>query len=165
MALGRVFAVWEATEVLDIRPPQPHIEGHVISHTSHHTVTPEQMWVVAVASLHRRQTSKIFRTLIHQVAWNLVRHRYSEAGAEPLQDKAKEWPDLQFTIEEKLNQSSLTLKPGWIWIDLILRLLAERAFGGSRSDAFDGVPIALYLATHSTAHDGKVGRKRAVVVD
>ncbi|KAK0255421.1 hypothetical protein LTR35_018303, partial [Friedmanniomyces endolithicus] len=71
MPLERVLAVWEATEVLDIRPPQPHIEGHVIGHTNHHTFKSEQMWVVAVASLHRRQTSKIFCTLIHQVAWNL----------------------------------------------------------------------------------------------
>ncbi|KAK1074976.1 hypothetical protein LTR12_006305 [Friedmanniomyces endolithicus] len=102
MPLERVLAVWEATEVLDVRPAQPHIEGHVIGYISHHAVTPEQMWVVAVASLQRRQSSKIFRTLIHQVAWNLVHQRYSEDGAQALQDKAKEWPDLHFTIDKKV---------------------------------------------------------------
>jgi len=102
MQLERVLAVWEATEVLDVQPPQPHIEGHVIGYISHHAITPEQMWVVAVASLRRRQSSKIFRTLIHQVAWNLVHQRYSEDEAQAMQDKAKEWPDLHFTIDKKV---------------------------------------------------------------
>ncbi|KAK0312344.1 hypothetical protein LTR82_013976 [Friedmanniomyces endolithicus] len=104
MPLERVLAVWEATEVLGIRPAQPHIEGHVIGYISHYAITPEQMWVVAVASLHRRQSSKIFRTLIHQVAWNLVHQRYSEDGAQALQDKAREWPDLHFTIDKKVTE-------------------------------------------------------------
>ncbi|KAK0296944.1 hypothetical protein LTR54_004762 [Friedmanniomyces endolithicus] len=90
------------TRDLHIKPPQPHIEGHVIGYISHHAITPEQMWVVAVASLRRRQSSKIFRTLIHQVAWNLVHQRYSEDEAKAMQDKAKEWPDLNFTIDKKV---------------------------------------------------------------
>ncbi|TKA82540.1 hypothetical protein B0A55_02278 [Friedmanniomyces simplex] len=84
MPLDRAVAVFEATEVLGIRP--------------------EEMWVVTIASLHRRQTSKIFRTLVHQVAWNLVHQRYSEDEAQALQDRAKEWPDLHFTVDKKVTE-------------------------------------------------------------
>lgn len=104
MSLQRAVAVFEATDVLDVRPAQPHIEGNIIGYISHYVVTPDEMMAVARASVHRRDTSRIFGTLIQQVAWNLVHGRYTEDQATALQNQALEWTDFHHTIDNRMRE-------------------------------------------------------------
>ncbi|KAK3070505.1 hypothetical protein LTR53_010352 [Teratosphaeriaceae sp. CCFEE 6253] len=104
MPLARAVAVYMAIEVLQVEPTQPHIEGHVLGYISHNNVTPDELMAVGIASYRRQSTSKMYRTLIQQVAWGLVHARYTEQEAGALQVKARQWVEFHDELHAKVME-------------------------------------------------------------
>ncbi|KAK5675259.1 hypothetical protein LTS10_012020 [Elasticomyces elasticus] len=104
MPLAKAVAVFEAVEVLKVRPAQTHIEGHVVGYISHDKVTPDEMMAVARASFPYRDTSKIFNTLVQQIAWSLVHHKYDEVEANFLHNRSREWSEFCLTVTNRMKE-------------------------------------------------------------
>ncbi|KAK4896476.1 hypothetical protein LTR27_005692 [Elasticomyces elasticus] len=102
MPLVRAAAVFEAVEVLKVRPAQSHIEGHVVGYISHDKVTPDEMMAVTRASYPYRNTIKIFNTLVQQVAWGLVHGKYDEVEANFLHNRSREFSEFCRAVTNRM---------------------------------------------------------------
>lgn len=98
----KAVAIYEAAEVLQLRPPQPHIEGHIIGYVSHAVVKPAEMIAVQRCFEGRQQTSKTWRVLVHQVAWNILHGKYEETEAIELKITASQYPSLVAAIDHRI---------------------------------------------------------------
>ncbi|EMC90872.1 hypothetical protein BAUCODRAFT_571457 [Baudoinia panamericana UAMH 10762] len=101
LPLVRVVAIYQAVELLRIRPVQPHIEGHITGHVSHNLVTPEEMIAVHRVFESRRETSKVWRTMVHQLGWYIANDRVSDEDRDALEKAAQALPSLHGEILSK----------------------------------------------------------------
>lgn len=124
LGLPRAVAIYEAAELLQLQPHQPQIEGHIVGYISHNLVTPEEMIAVHRIFESRQNTSKTWRVLIHQIAWNLVHSRYTGQQADELVEACKvQYPDLYQAIDHKIVHD---LKPKKDHRDAVLEWEKQR---------------------------------------
>ncbi|KAK5714311.1 hypothetical protein LTR17_017242 [Elasticomyces elasticus] len=102
LTLVRAVAVFEAVEVLKVRPAQTHVEGHVVGYISHDKVTPDEMMAVARASYPYRNAIKIYNTLVQQVAWGLVHGKYDEVEANFLHNRSREFSEFCRAVTDRM---------------------------------------------------------------
>lgn len=107
LSLPKAVAIWEAAELLDLQPPQPHIQGHVIGYIAHAVLTPTEMGVLHRCFYPRREACKVWRVMVHQVAWCIVNGAYEEAEAVELKVAAMEWPELVEAVDGKIHEDLL----------------------------------------------------------
>ncbi|KAK5112889.1 hypothetical protein LTR85_011116 [Meristemomyces frigidus] len=98
----KAVAIYEAAELLKLQPPQPQIEGHVIGYISHNVVNPAELIAVHRCFEARQETSKTWRVLIHQVAWNILHGKYAEQQAIDLKAAASQYPTLVAAIDHRI---------------------------------------------------------------
>ncbi|KAI7479410.1 hypothetical protein KC357_g4190 [Hortaea werneckii] len=101
---AKVVAIYEATEVLDIKPQQPHIAGFIVGHLSHNKLTPDDMLVVHKCFYDRRGTCKVWRVMVHQVAWYLATSKYTVDEATELNTAAMQCPELVDAVDRKVDE-------------------------------------------------------------
>ncbi|KAF2764568.1 hypothetical protein EJ03DRAFT_355636 [Teratosphaeria nubilosa] len=108
--LAGTTAIYEAIEVLGIKPPQPHIENHIIGHIAHNTLRPNELVTPHKTFVGRRETSKAWRTLVHQTAYYVVYQEYTPEEADALQRAVAPYPELRSAIETKIVNELLPRK-------------------------------------------------------
>lgn len=111
--LMKAVAIYEAAELLQLQPAQPHIEGHIVGYISHALVTPEEMVAVHRCFESRVETSKVWRVLIHQTAWNILHQKYTEQQTIALQTTASQHPSLVAAIDNRIHNVLLPKKIAW----------------------------------------------------
>ncbi|KAI7157992.1 hypothetical protein KC349_g5159 [Hortaea werneckii] len=102
--LAKAVAIYEAAEVLDIKPPQPHIAGFVVGYLSHNKITPNDMLVVHRGFYDRRETYKAWRVMVHQIAWYMATSKYTPDEAIELEKAAKQYPELVGAVDQKIDE-------------------------------------------------------------
>ncbi|RMZ13480.1 hypothetical protein D0862_02321 [Hortaea werneckii] len=100
----KAVAIYEAAEVLDIKPPQPHIAGFIVGHLSHNKITPADMLVVHKCFYDRRETCKAWRVMVHQVAWYLSTSKYTAEEALELKRAAMQYPELVDAVDWQVDE-------------------------------------------------------------
>ncbi|KAI7232816.1 hypothetical protein KC330_g5722 [Hortaea werneckii] len=100
----KAVAIYEAAEVLDIKPPQPHIAGFVVGYLSHNKITPADMLVVHKCFYDRRETYKAWRVMVHQVAWYMATSKDTPDEAFELESAAKQYPELVDAVDQKIDE-------------------------------------------------------------
>ncbi|KAI6844139.1 hypothetical protein KC340_g2356 [Hortaea werneckii] len=101
---AKAVAIYEAAEVLDIRPPQPHIAGFVVGYLSHNKLTPDDMLVVHKCFYDRRETYNAWRVMVHQVAWCISTSKYTAEEALELKGAAMQYPELVDAVDQKVDE-------------------------------------------------------------
>jgi hypothetical protein len=99
--LEEACIIFEAIDVLRLTTPQGHVEGHITGYVAHNLLTAKQLITVALIGLPRRETSKIWNTLVHQTAWNIVNGKYTWDQANFLGYSADRFPALRQAIDAK----------------------------------------------------------------
>ncbi|KAI7278292.1 hypothetical protein D0864_00043 [Hortaea werneckii] len=101
---AKAVAIYEAAEVLDIKPRQPHIAGFIVGYLSHNKVTPDDMLVVHKCFYDRRGTCKAWRVMVHQVAWWLATSKYTAEEAIELKTAATPYPELVDAVDRQIDE-------------------------------------------------------------
>ncbi|KAI7205401.1 hypothetical protein D0869_01273 [Hortaea werneckii] len=101
---AKAVAIYEAAEVLDIKPPQPHIAGFVMGFLSHNKITPDDMLVIHKCFYDRRETYMAWRVMVHQVAWYISTSKYTAEEAIELKAAAMLYPELVDAVDQKLDE-------------------------------------------------------------
>ncbi|RMY65485.1 hypothetical protein D0863_09085 [Hortaea werneckii] len=101
---AKAVAIYEAAEVLDIRPPQPHIAGFVVGYLSHNKITPDDMLVVHKCFYDRRETYNAWRVMVHQIAWYMGTSKYTAEEAIDLKAAATPHPELVDAVDQKIDE-------------------------------------------------------------
>lgn len=101
---AKAVAIYEAAEVLDIKPPQPHIAGFVVGYLSHNKILPDDMLVVHKCFYNRRETYKAWRVMVHQIAWYISTSKYTEQEALELKVAAMKHPELVDAVDQKVDE-------------------------------------------------------------
>ncbi|KAK4543865.1 hypothetical protein LTR36_004898 [Oleoguttula mirabilis] len=120
----KAVAIYEAAELLQLQPAQQHIEGHIIGYISHAVVTPAELVATHRCFEARQATSKTWRVLVHQVAWNILHGKYAEQAAIDLKLAASQYPALVAAIDSRIYNDLLEKKAQH---DFVVAKDAERA--------------------------------------
>ena len=100
--LDRCVAIYQAIEVLQVEPDQlQRTHGHIVQHIAHNPLTPADVkatWTV----FESRTNSKVYRTLIHHLAFDFVGGRYSTKEATALQNAAS--PALSTAVDARMEE-------------------------------------------------------------
>ena len=104
LPLKKVVDVYEALERMQIDPPQPHVENFITGYISHNRVTPVEFRAVYGVFDEHRDTSKVLRTLIHQMAWNLINKNYTDAEVEEFRVKVWIFPTVDREIKARMDE-------------------------------------------------------------
>ncbi|GAB1739796.1 hypothetical protein NU219Hw_g4732t1 [Hortaea werneckii] len=100
----KAVAIYEAAEVLDIKPSQPHIAGFIVGYLSHNKIAPADMLVVHKCFYDRRGTCKAWRVMVHQVAWYLSTSKYTAEEAVELKRAAMQYPELVDAVDRQVDE-------------------------------------------------------------
>jgi len=84
LPLLKVVLVSNAVEYLQIAPAQAQIDGHICWYIANHPLTVDEVIAVHQEFEARQATSKVWRVLVHQVAWDICHMKYSEADKDTL---------------------------------------------------------------------------------
>ena len=99
--IPRAVMILQAINALELEPVQPHVENHIVGHVSHEKLKPEEMVAIHTAFGHLGEASRIWRVMIHQIAWDSVHEKYTEEEKQKLVDKTLKLPDLDKALLKK----------------------------------------------------------------
>ena len=105
--LTKCVMVYEALEVLQVDPPQGKVEGHITGYVAHHQLTPDEMVAVHRVFEAKQNVSRAWPTMVHQIGWDHIHAKYTEAQAEALQTAARQYPSLHNAIDTKITELSI----------------------------------------------------------
>jgi len=101
--LERAVAIFQAIEALAVEPPQPQVDGFIVQHIAHNQITPQGMVAVHLAYESRKETSKAWPTMVHQMSWDFTNGHYEADDAAALQNAADPYPTLLAAVDAKIK--------------------------------------------------------------
>ncbi|OQN96679.1 hypothetical protein B0A48_17319 [Cryoendolithus antarcticus] len=102
MPIIQAIAIHEAAMLLRLQPEQPQLEGHIIGYASHNVPSPTTM--LAIHTVYKTASSRIWKTMIHNMCYNFVGEKIPDAQNDDLQIAAMQYPDLMQAVDAKIEE-------------------------------------------------------------
>lgn len=99
-----VIAMYEAMQVLGVKPVQTHFEGHIVGHITHNKLTPEDIEATQKMFGHLRNSSRCWTSLIYQLGWYFAGNLYTDDEASTIARTLEGYPALYTAVQTKQDE-------------------------------------------------------------
>ena len=100
-SIPRAVMILQAINALDMEPAQPHVEQHIVGHISHERIKPDEMVAIHTAFGHEGVNNRIWRVMLHQIAWDSIHEKFTVDQKAALVEATKKLPDLDAALLQR----------------------------------------------------------------
>lgn len=94
--------ILDVVEVLGLIPPQMQVESQLVHKLTHKDISTKVMTVIHQLFGAQRENSRAWRTMIHQLAWDVTHEKLTGAKLAEMSSAARQFPNLDHAVQQRI---------------------------------------------------------------